>query len=641
MTIEASEAPARARIAGCWRTPFFARSLCIAKLFSFRGAPAQRQPVYQRRQRDMLSGYAALTAAATSAALFAPLDEPGRAMLIGLSLPGAGFLHWAAADQLLLASVLFLGGLSAFAIGLFLWFGTGNIVVPVVVWFVLAWFAGRPESLGLDGDHVAQGWPSTIGPVLVATLALAMFLPRRPQRDAPAVAVPSYSPTACASPLDELPFETLQRLQLPLDRALQPVERFDGFEWRDQFQTAAVRYQLNFLSYAIAMVRHCFAPAAEGYFLEAQRRLLTKIGDERMWRYWRYENAWGRLRLGADPVPEQNIMYTGFTALQMALSGHDDDLVLYRGGREWRRYSLDDMTGLLERQYRTSPYGLLACEPNWIYPLCNLITMTGIRAADARHGTARWPDLSTDFLASLTREGMTADGRFIAFRSSLTGVAPPAPGGIVMQTFPCLFLNSLAPDLAQRHWENARSSLKTQSWRRLFWPVDVGNYGMSRASGYAATAAAAVEMGDRAIADECLQRLEAECPSRCEQGVVHRTNASLWAHALELLALCGRQDGLREQSGTAACVAGPRLIAAPYPEIQVARAKACGRTLDLVLYASDDREASSIELGGLMPQRHYRTEFSGEPLIRADQHGQATLRLPARGRICITIEPVV
>src|SRR5262249_36303674 len=103
-------------------------------------------------------------------------------------------------------------------------------------------------------------------------------------------------------------------------------ERFDGFEWRDQFQTAAVRYQVNFIGYALALAQANHAPAADAYFLDAQRRLQHKIGDERLWRYWRYENAWGRLRIGADPIPEQNIMYSGFTALQMALGGTGADL---------------------------------------------------------------------------------------------------------------------------------------------------------------------------------------------------------------------------------------------------------------------------------------------------------------------------
>src|SRR5712672_1450328 len=44
---------------------------------------------------------------------------------------------------------------------------------------------------------------------------------------------------------EELTPRDLKLMRFLLDRALQPVGNFDGFEWLDQFQTAAVRYQLN------------------------------------------------------------------------------------------------------------------------------------------------------------------------------------------------------------------------------------------------------------------------------------------------------------------------------------------------------------------------------------------------------------
>lgn len=109
---------------------------------------------------------------------------------------------------------------------------------------------------------------------------------------------------------------------------------FNGFERHDQFQTAALRYQVNFMAYALAVVREHHAPAAKACFADAQERLLHKIGDKRLWSYWRLENAWGNLRLGADPIPHQNIMYSGFTALQMALGG-SDELHLHAANTPW------------------------------------------------------------------------------------------------------------------------------------------------------------------------------------------------------------------------------------------------------------------------------------------------------------------
>jgi hypothetical protein len=364
--------------------------------------------------------------------------------------------------------------------------------------------------------------------------------------------------------------------------------------------------------------------------------LLTKVGDRRLWRYWRLENAWGNLRINADPIARQNIMYSGFVALQMALAGIDR-LTLHRGGQEWRRYELDEITGLLERQYRASRFGLIACEPNWIYPLCNLITMAAVKAADAHSGTNRWNDMADRFLECLQREGTRADGSFIAFRSTLIGLAPPAPGGIVMQALPCLFLNALSPELAQDHWHRVRNRLDRGNWSRLFWPVDVGNYGFSRASSYAATAAAAVEMGDGEVAEECLRLLEQECPSRLAEGAIHRDRASLWAHALELMARCGRKDGLHDLIAITPQSPGPRVLRVSCSKLHMANAVSDGSGVELILQPAGGEVSPLIEFDGLMPGRFYHTENCRWPLLKADATGRGVLRVSLKGRTAVSI----
>jgi hypothetical protein len=558
--------------------------------------------------------------------------------MLGLVFPGAGFLNWATGDQAVLALALFTSSLFALAISLVLWLATGNLLAPIAAWGIAAWLAAEPTLLGFNGADVAGPWPLAIGPAVSALLLTACqhHAGRRPP-PAPLPVVPT-DVTLRSDQVDEMPLEDLKRMQLLLDRALQPVDRFDGFERRDQFQTAATRYQVNFISYALALARQHHAPAAAAPFAQAQDLLLTKLGDRRLWRYWQLENAWGNLRLGADPVAQQNIMYSGFGALQMALGG-GHHLVLHDRGAERRRHQLDEIAALLERQYHASPYGLLSCEPHWIYPLCNLITMAGIKASDARLGTERWAGLADAFLASLEREGMTSDGRFIAFRSALTGFAPPAPGGIVMQAFPCLFLNALSPEWAQSHWHRVRRQLDTGSWKRLFWPIDTGNYGFSRASSYAATAAAAVEMGDRAVADECLRRLEAECPSHEIDGAIHRSRASLWAHALEIMARSGRRDGLRDAVAGMPVTGGLRLIRLSCSKALIASARSEGEGLYVVLQPGGGAPVPAIELGGLQPGAHYRTGLARWPLLKADPDGRSVVRVPLAGRTALSIQP--
>lgn len=588
-----------------------------------------------KRQRRVVALYGALVTALTIASYAVP--SAFMPALLGMMFPGAGFLHWAAGGQVAIAILLFLAGLGFFMTALVLWFATGNVIAPLLTWVILAALSSDPGLLTLSRTEVASGWPSLLAPFTVIGLGLTLLRPTKSPRTQSVTALPEPNNSDTA----ELSLEELQRLRLLLDRALQSAERFDGFEWRDQFQSAAVRYQVNFVAYALALARHRTAPAADAYYRAAQQRLLTKIGDRRMWSYWRLENAWGNFCLNADPIPHQNIMYPGFTTLQMAIGGTDGDLILHDKGHEWRRYNLAAITRHLAQQYETAPYGLLTCEPNWIYPLCNLITMTGLKAADAHSGAGHWPRLAEAFLRSLDREGTKADGSFIAFRSALTGIAPPTPGGIVMQSFPCLFLNSLAPDLATEHWQRIRARLDKGDWRRLFWPADIGNYGVSRATSYTATAAAAAEMGDSEIADECLRRLDMECPSHLDHGVIHRTHASLWAHALEIVARSTRKNSWRDLVTHPCSDSGPRLARAPYPEVLIARAMAEESKLHLVLYPGRGDGAQPIELSGLIAERCYRTGHENEPVLKADHAGYATLRVALHGRTALTIEPVI
>ena len=48
-----------------------------------------------------------------------------------------------------------------------------------------------------------------------------------------------------------------------------------------------------------------------------------------------------------------------------------------------------------------------------------------------------------------------------------------------------------------------------------------------------------------------------------------------------------------------------------------------------------------IELGGLMPERHYRTDSSEQPFVRSDVNGRASLRLSLNQRTHLRFEPVV
>ena len=209
------------------------------------------------RARLIRTGRAYALIFAVAAILLALVDAPALdALALGLMAPGAGFLLWAgpgcAMPGLYLAFSLL--SLLAFAGALALWFSTGNVVAPVAVWGLAALAAAAVGASGFNSNAavftgVRTGVPLGIVVALVAALLatrlaslsagrerarlntyLASIDARHPA-EAPANITASVVPASVpTSHHDELSLSDLQLMRLLLDRALQPVDRFDGFE---------------------------------------------------------------------------------------------------------------------------------------------------------------------------------------------------------------------------------------------------------------------------------------------------------------------------------------------------------------------------------------------------------------------------
>lgn len=622
-----------------------------------------------RQLARLLKVYLLMVAVGTALLWRAPQDAL-QVFGLGLLMPGGGFL---AHTELCtrgglahgLATLLCLG---AFVLSLLVWFGTGNVLAPPMVWLGSAvWAAGMRHGAVQHGLLKMVYGALGLAALGVALAVLAWFAHARRRRRLDNAWLAEQQGrlhevfTAAATAHGDLPemsLTHLQRLRFALDRALQADDAFAGFEQRDQFQTAALRYQLNFLGHGLALTQARFTPAFAGYTHDAQRKLLHKQGQHRVWSYWALENLWGNLRWDPDPVARENIMYTGFVALQMALFqastgrmdfSNEGALRLTHPRGPGHAHDFSSLTESLARGYESSSFYLIACEPNWVYPLCNMMGASAVLAHDAQHGTARWVQHAEAFRHHLEAEFLDGMGRYVPCRSARTGLALPAIGGAMPLAMPCYFLNALAPDLARRQWLLLRRRLFDKQGRfrrRAFWPIDTGNYGLSRASAYTATALAAAELGDEAVMAHCLQALEDECPSVCKGGVIHRAKASVWAHGVELMALAGVRGGLRTlitaprpQAGDE----GPRLEGLSYPEVLVASAHADVRSgsLRAVLYPGLNQGTYPAQVSGLRAHGLYRIEGAGAELRRADGLGRIDLALPLHGRSCLSVTPQV
>ena len=629
-------------------------------------------PVTARRLARSVAVYGVLVLAGLALARYG--GRGWDAFGLGLILPGAGFLAQFDAPHGAMAAL----GLLCFGFSLLLWFATGNALAPPLTWLLAAVLAAA-TSRGAVADGVARGVLLLIG--AGGALATGAALLRRLRAVAwrrKANLYLSGSGAALAHGFHgargaeaaeaaeaELSQEDLQRMRFVLDRALQPLARFDGFDWLDQFQTAAVRYQLNFCGYALSMTQATYLPAFGGYLNDAQRNLIDKQTDHRIWRYWALENMWGNFSRDADPVARDNIMFTGFCAAQMAMfhaaSGRRDyeapgSFALAHPGGEAYRYDLPALIDALERAYQRSDFHLIACEPNWIYPLCNAIGAAAVKAHDRQTGGARWAARETRFRRHLEAEFIDTLARFVPCRSTYTGLALPAMGGAMAQALPCLFLNATLPDIALRQWLLLRRALfesrvatpgaatpgaaASRLRRRAFWAIDTGNYRFYRAAAYAGTALAAVEMGDAEVMARCLQALQEECPATESGGVLHRPDASVWAHAVELFARGGGRDGFRRLIERPRTTAQPSIAAARYPDVLVASAHHKNGALRAVLYPGATGR-HPVGLAGLRPGALYRCDGAQEHTLTADMHGRATLHVLLQGRTPVLVRPLI
>ncbi len=603
----------------------------------------------QRLQRSLLI-YATVFVLGLALA-WGPSPAPLHSFGLGLIMPGGGFLLWVTGEGFHFAShiALFITALLAFVASLVLWFATGNALLPPIAWI------GNTLAAALMAHDAQWDGARWWVPLTAITLFTLLFLTNaiqtargKTKRASRNEILRNAKPTFSLAKLQELTLEDVQLLRSLLDRALQPLPEFSGFEHLDQYQTAALRYQLNFAGYALSMMQANHAPAFQGYLSKAQENLVRKHQDSRIWSYWARENAWGNMERNADPMARDNIMFTGFVGTQIAMfqgaSGRSTfdasgSLSFTRGDGKIFAHDFPGIVQTLDRNLQSSALGFVACEPNWVYPLCNSIGAAAIKFHDAD----TWSRRAADFRRALDAEFLDKQGNMVPCRSIYTGLALPSLGGTVVQALPCFFLNATTPDLALRHWliERDRMLAKGELNLRRFWPIDVGNYKFSRAASFAATAAAAVELGDNECAQLLLDALDKHCPSVFKAGVRHRPNASLWAHGAELLARCGKTNGFSDVMEHKNVVSAIHIADAPYPDVLVASAQGGAGWLECVLYPGAAPKTCRVKIAGLLPLQNYRVRSRSESTLSADAAGCVDVDLMIDARTVLRLEKMV
>lgn len=149
--------------------PFFAMILCIAKLFA---SESRSVPQHVRRQKHLASAYSTVIITLALVCLIVPLGSKPEAVAFGIMMPGAGFLRWAAGDQVIASMAWTMAGLALFFVALIVWFATGNVVAPMATWMLSAAASAFPEWFALDPHQTSAGLPFAVAPALAATASI-------------------------------------------------------------------------------------------------------------------------------------------------------------------------------------------------------------------------------------------------------------------------------------------------------------------------------------------------------------------------------------------------------------------------------------------------------------------------------------
>lgn len=584
----------------------------------------------------------------------------------GLWLPGAGFVAVGGWLTLLFPPVLAL-----FSVSMMVWAMSGMLVAPVLVWLLAAIAAAC-----LAGSHVAPYAPIAVP---VATIAIVVKkywdefrlnrvearrgIERMEYLDEAVSVLEDVTKGAQLSAERELSLDDLKALRYMLDLSLQPVGQFDGFTKKDNIQLAALRYQLNYISYGLATLQCKYAPNFHGYLNRAQRFAIESLTDPKVCGYWKLESMWGKLKWHPDPIGTiDNIMLTGWSLIGLSTYAANTGDLRYqeRGVLKFKPFKKRSVTfdhdthSFVESLMRNWSYCslyLFPCEPFWSFPLCNSLAFCGVVPYDRVNGTNFAASVHGDFLRAFEEEFLLSDGNPKAVVSTLTGYGSLSRTSAQVELAFLLamakFVNAIHPGYARRWYALVRAeflelidgelSLKGVKWEECF---DTGNYLKNPGFILGGIALAAREHGDDEMAEAALRKAD-QLLKRVENPSVYAFEGTSAAANLNIATARWSRKGdwqdLINAGPDRRALGGPILTDCEYPRVLVAKAVSDGSGLDLVLYNGEAEGIETIKIERLTPGTRYLVTGAIQSECDSDSAGVATLDVLLNGRTPVTL----
>jgi hypothetical protein len=454
----------------------------------------------------------------------------------------------------------------------------------------------------------------------------------------------------------ELTPDDLELERYLLDLSLQPLDEFEGFSHIEQYLLSALRYQLNYTCYALAMAQYNFTPAFTGYLTEAQANTIEKMRDKKVWGYWAHEMLVGYQRWDPDPMKFANVMYTGFYGVMVGLFETLNDHRFSKPGAlnlRWNddteyHYEFNSLCEAIVHNMEISSQGpLYPCEPRLIYPMCNAFSLSTLLMHDRLHGTDYGHGRVEQMRQALVENKyLRPDNRFLACRGPLKFAMSPSVGNDGVMSF---WLNFAMPEQATKTWENLRANLiriedddvkmNATSWE----VIDPGNYsrgtGMSRVS----VMASAKEHGDDEMADALERSLDKRYKTVRKDGARAYTGISSWGNAGHVLSRFTTENAMRNLlSGEVPHPwrTGPVLAQAAYPDVLVTRAVTDGQVLDLTLRPGNHGGRTVLGVERLIPRQDYAVTGGVDDTVTADDDGCALVNVDLDDRLEVFLRPV-
>jgi Linalool dehydratase/isomerase len=592
------------------------------------------------------------------------MDAVWRTAGLGLMFPGGGFLTLGGWGLVMFAINLVLM-LAACAV----WQLMANAVAPLFIWVgsLLLAMAIAPADVGAFPVLLV------IGAVAGFTL-LVRYLSDKTLREEQArlhtrnqylpQAIADLRENAVPAPVAgtrETTLEELKALRYCLDRGMQPVNDFNGFDLIEQFQTSAIRYQLNYLLWALQVYQCHYTPNFHGYLNQAQCNLIDKITVPVVWKWWRWESMLGAFSFDFDPIAKDNIMFGGFTSVNIAMytANTGDDRYLQPGALRFEEnpnqayeHDLESILAAGRMNHKTACYGpLYPCEPRLTYSLCNIWGNLAHLTADRIFDTQYSPQMAASLKPLQMSEMMGIDGSPHSGRVNTLGIRMPV--------YTCNFVSAqwgwmatpLYPDLSERTWavlkqetvdldSNGDVRLDTMAYDR----VDTGNYRKGESGVHGQYLVLAQEMGDREVAEAIIRKFDKDFGRVESNGVVAYTKASNLNNAVSVLGKLTRTGDIRKcvnEGPGENCLKGPVLDTVSYPEVLVAKAYSSdGAGLELVVYPGTSQTRQTLAISRLQPNAVYAVSIGSEQSrLTTTANGTAELNCVMDGRTEIHITP--